>query len=1026
MKFTDIFVNRPVLATVVSLVILLLGLKSINSLDLRQFPKLQNSQITITTAYPGASADVIQGFITTPIQQAVASAEGIDYITSSSQQSVSTITINLKLNYDPHKALVDIMSDVDTVKNVLPSAAQAPVIQANDVRGAAVMYISFYSQEMTQGQVTDYLVRVVQPKLQTLDGVAGAQILGGQPFAMRIWLDPKRMAAHNVTATDVSNALLANNYLSAPGSTKGSTVSVNIAATTDLHDAQGFGDIVLRKQGDALVRIKDVADPELGSENYDSSASFNGQTAVYMAINPTPDANPLNVVKLVRVAMGEVQAGLPPALKADIAYDATKFISSSIYEVIKTIVEAALIVIVVIFLFLGAVRPVLIPVITIPLSLVGVTFFMLVLGYSLNLLTLLAMVLAIGLVVDDAIVVVENTHRHIEEGKSPFEAALISAREIATPVIAMTLTLAAVYAPIGFQSGVTGALFREFAFTLACAVILSGIVALTLSPMMCSRVLAPSGRVGKLEERLNGIFEALKERYEHFLHNVLNWRPVTTMIAILVLFLCFGFYALGQKELAPTEDQGFVFVTGFGEKDVTHQVMQRYAAQVNDIFKGVPEGDAYFLINGLGSVNNFIGGIVLKPWDQRKRSQLDIQPEIQGKLAQISGINAFSINFPALPGASQGGLSFVVSSTDDYKTIFDVTQKLLKAARETDKLHFYYIDSDLKFNTPQLNVDIDRNKAQQLGISMQDAANTLSVMLGGGYLNFFNLEGRSYKVIPQVSDQFRASGDQLQQYYVRTADGSMVPLSTIANINNSVVPDQLNQFQQLNSATISGFGSAPMGQMVDFMNQQAKAIFPPGFYVNYAADTRQFVTEGNAFVVVFFFAIVVIFLVLAAQFESWRDPLVILTSVPLAICGALIPIAMGAATINIYTWVGLVTLVGLISKHGILMVDFANKMQINEGMGKREAIEHAAAVRLRPILMTTAAMVLGVIPLLLASGAGATSRRDIGIVISAGMTIGTLFTLFVVPTMYTFFAKDHSAGTTPGKGQAKKTFTGNA
>ena len=1005
MMFTDLFIKRPVLATVVSLVILLLGLKSIDSLELRQFPKLQNSQISITTAYPGASADVIQGFITTPIQQAVASAEGIDYITSSSQQSVSTITINLKLNYDPHKALVDIMSDVDTVKNTLPAASQAPVIQANDVRGAAIMYISFYSQEMTQGQVTDYLTRVVQPKLQTLDGVANAQILGGQPFAMRIWLDPKRMASHGVTASDVSTALLANNYLSAPGSTKGSSVSVNIAATTDLHDAQGFGDIVLRKEGDALVRIKDVADVELGSEDYDSSASFNGTTAVYMAINPTPDANPLEVVKLVRKAMTEVQSGLPPALKGDIAYDATKFISSSIYEVIKTIVEAALIVILVIFLFLGAVRPVLIPVITIPLSLIGATFLMLVLGYSLNLLTLLAMVLAIGLVVDDAIVVVENTHRHIEEGKSPFEAALQSAREIATPVIAMTLTLAAVYAPIGFQSGVTGALFREFAFTLAGAVVLSGVVALTLSPMMCSRFLQPVGNVGKLEERLNHIFEGLKARYEHLLHNVLQWRPVTIFVACIVLVMCFMFYAISQKELAPTEDQGFVFVTGFGEKDVTHSVMQRYAAQVNDIFKQIPEGDAYFLINGLGSVNNFIGGIVLKPWDQRKRSQLDIQPQIQGELSHISGINAFSINFPALPGASQGGVSFVVSSTDDYKTIYDVTQKMLGAARKSGM--FYYVDSDLKFSSPQLNVDIDRNKAQQLGINMQDAANTLSVMLGGGYLNFFNLEGRSYKVIPQVSDDYRRGGDQLQQYYVRTASGSMVPMSTIATITNSVVPDQLNQFQQLNSATISGFGNATMGKAVDFLNDQAKQFFPTGFFVNYAADTRQYITEGNTFVIVFFFAIVIIFLVLAAQFESWRDPFVILTSVPLAVCGALIPIAMGFATINIYTWVGLVTLVGLISKHGILMVDFANKMQIHEGMSVREAIEHAAAVRLRPILMTTAAMVLGVVPLLLASGAGATSRRDIGIVISAGMTIGTMFTLFVVPTMYTFFAKSH-------------------
>jgi multidrug efflux pump len=1013
MKFTDLFIRRPVLATVVSLVILLLGLKSINTLELRQYPKIETSQISISTAYPGASADVIQGFITTPIQQAVAGAEGIDYITSSSQQSVSTVTIYLKLNYDPHKALVDIMSKVDQVKNVLPAASQAPVIQSSDVRGAAIMYISFYSKEMSQGQVTDYLTRVVQPKLQTLEGVASAQILGGQPFAMRIWLDPKKMAAHGVTATDVSDALLANNFLAAPGSTKGSSVSIDISATTDLHDAKGFGDIVIRKQGDSLVRIKDVANVELGSENYDSSASFNGVTAVYMAISPTPDANPLDTVKLIRTAIGEVQNQLPPALNVKIAYDATKFISGSIHEVIKTIVEAALIVIIVIFLFLGAVRPVFIPVITIPLSLIGVTFLMLLLGYSLNLLTLLAMVLAIGLVVDDAIVVVENTHRHIEEGKTPIEAALISAREIATPVIAMTITLAAVYAPIGFLSGLTGNLFREFAFTLAGAVVISGVIALTLSPMMCSRFLQPVGNVGKLEKTLNDLFERLKARYEHLLHNVLNWRPVTAFVAAFVLLMCFGLYSISAKELAPLEDQGFVFVTGFGERDVTHNTMEKYADQVNDIFAGIPEGDAYFLINGLGSVNNFIGGIVLKPWSDRKRSQFEVQQEIQQKLTHISGLNAFSINFPALPGSSGVPVQFVVSSTDNYKNIYSVSQKLMAAARKSGM--FYYVDSDLKFDNPQIDINIDRNKAQQLGISMQDAGNTLSTMLGGGYLNFFNLEGRSYKVIPQVADQYRSSATDLKQYYVRAADGSMIPMSTIANISNSVQPDQLNQFQQLNAATISAlpaFGVS-LGKALDFFNAQAKEIFPSGFYVNYAGESRQYVQEGSALIVTFFFAIIIIFLVLAAQFESWRDPLVILISVPLAICGALIPIALGAASINIYTQVGLVTLIGLISKHGILMVDFANKMQIHEGMSKREAIEHAAAVRLRPILMTTAAMVLGVVPLLIATGAGAVSRFDIGIVIAAGMTIGTLFTLFVVPTMYTFIARQHRPDAEP-------------
>ena len=536
--------------------------------------------------------------------------------------------------------------------------------------------------------------------------------------------------------------------------------------------------------------------------------------------------------------------------------------------------EAALIVILVIFLFLGALRPVFIPVITIPLSLIGVTFFMLLLGYSLNLLTLLAMVLAIGLVVDDAIVVVENTHRHIEEGKSPFDAALISAREIATPVIAMTITLAAVYAPIGFLSGLTGNLFREFAFTLAGAVVISGVIALTFSPMLCSKFLQPVGNAGKLEKRINDLFEKLKKRYEHLLHNALNWRPVTVFVACVVLLLCFGLYAISAKELAPKEDQGFVFVTGFGERDVTHDVMQKYANQVNDIFAGIPERDAYFLINGLGSVNNFIGGIVLKPWEQRKRSQFDVQKEVQNKLTQISGINAFSVNFPSLPGSSNGGLSFVVSSTADYKSIFAVTQQLLDAARKSGM--FYYVDSDLKFDSPQLNIVIDRNKAQQLGISMQDAGDTLSTMLGGGYLNFFNLQGRSYKVIPQVADEYRRSGDQLQQYYVRTADGSHGAHVHHRNHKQCVQPDQLNQFQQLNSATISGFGAYPWARRWTSLTSRPRQIFPPGFFVNYAADTRQFVQEGNALMVTFFFAIIIIFLVLAAQFESWRDPLVIL------------------------------------------------------------------------------------------------------------------------------------------------------
>ncbi|HET7649268.1 MAG TPA: efflux RND transporter permease subunit [Gammaproteobacteria bacterium] len=1006
MKFTDIFIRRPVLATVISLIVLLLGLNSIDKLELRQYPKIQTSQISINTAYPGASADVVKGFITQPMQQAVASAEGIDYITSSSKQGLSSITVYLKLNYDVHKALTDIMAKVDQVKNILPPESQAPVIQSSDVRGTAIMFISFYSDQMSQGQITDYVTRVIQPKIQTIDGVAQAQVFGF-PYAMRIWLDPQKMAAFGVTASDVANALVQNNYLAAPGATKGNYVAMNIAATTDLNNARDFGNIVIRSQNGAQVRIKDVAKVDLGYQSYDISVNFSGIPSVFMAINPTPDANPLNTVKLVRQEISDIEPQLPPSLHVKIAYDATKFISSSIYEVIKTIAEAALIVIIVIFLFLGALRPVVIPVVTIPLSLIGVTFFMLLLGYSLNLLTLLAMVLAIGLVVDDAIVVVENTHRHIEEGKTPFQAAMIGAREIATPVISMSITLAAVYAPIGFIGGLTGALFQEFAFTLAGSVLISGFIALTLSPMMCSRLLKPLGNVGKLEHYLDQKFERLKAYYQKSLHRALNWRPVTVTVAIVVLVNCFAFYMLSQKELAPLEDQGFVFVTTTGPLDATHKYMQTFGKQVESIFKSIPEADAFALINGAGGVNNLIAFLVLKPWSDRDRSQMAISQEVQGKLNQIAGLRGFAVNFPSLPGSSGLPVQFVVSTTEPYEKLYKIQEQLMDDARKSGM--FYYVDSDLKFDNPQLSINIDRNKAQQLGISMQSLGSSLSTFLGGGYLNFFNLQGYSYQVIPQVADKYRRNKDQLMDYQIRTGSGAMIPLATVANLNFSVQPDQLNQFQQLNSATIQAVPAqnVSLGKALDFFKSKAEALFPKGYYINYAGESRQYIQGGNALLLALFFAIIIIFLVLAAQFESWRDPFVILVSVPLAFCGALIPIFLGAASINIYTQVGLLTLIGLISKHGILMVDFANKHQIETRCSKREAIEHAAAVRLRPILMTTAAIVLGVVPLLIATGAGAVSRFDIGLVVACGMTMGTFFTLFVVPTMYTFFAREH-------------------
>ena len=1008
MRFTDLFIRRPVLASVVSLLILLLGLRSWQELELREFPEIEQTQIIITTFYPGANADLIQGFITAPIQRAVASVEGIDYLTSESRQSYSTITVNLELNYDRYQAFTEIQAKVAEVRNELPPSAEAPVIQMGQTMGAALMYIGFYSEgAITDEQITDYLVRVVQPQLQTLEGVASADVLGARTFAMRIWLDPVRMAAHDVTAVDVANALEANNFLAAVGETKGENVSVNITAATDLHDPGGFADIVLREDDGTLIRIRDVADVELGSESYDTSVLFTGQRAVYIGISPVPGANPLDAAERVHAQMQHVAANLPPGLEGQVVYDGTEYIESSVHEVIKTVLEAALIVVAVIFLFLGALRAVVIPVVTIPLSLIGAMFVMLMLGYSINVLTLLAMVLAIGIVVDDAIVVVENIHRHIEEGVTPFDAALQGAREIAGPVIAMSITLAAVYAPIGFLGGLTGNLFQEFAFTLAASVIISGIIALTLSPMMCSRLLRPIEEEGRLAKRLDHAFERLKGWYQRRLHGALETRPVVLVVAASVLVSCFFLYTLSQKELAPTEDQGFVFISATGPQNATHAFMERYAREIDAALKSFPEMEQYFMINGMGTVNNLIAGMILEPWADRERSQTEIQPLVQEKLANIAGLEAVAINFPSLPGSSGLPVEFVVNTTQPYAELYEYTQQLLQAAQQSGL--FIFVDTNLTFDQPQLEVDIDRNKAADLGIDMADIGRSLTTLLGGGFVNRFNLQGRAYEVIPQVADRFRREGSQLNEYYIRAADGQMVPLSTVVRLSHDVQPNRLTQFQQLNSANIQGVmvPGVSLGDALALLQAKAQEILPQGYSVNYAGESRQYVEEGGALLFTFAFALIVIYLVLAAQFESFRDPLIILVAVPMSICGALIPLTLGLATVNIFTQIGLVTLIGLISKHGILMVEFANKLQLEQGLDRRAAIEAAAAIRLRPILMTTAAIVLGVTPLILATGAGAESRFSIGLVVATGMAIGTAFTLFVVPAIYTLVARRH-------------------
>jgi multidrug efflux pump len=1016
MRFTDIFIRRPVLATVVSLLILFVGLRSFFELPVRQYPKLENTVITITTTYPGASPELMQGFITTPIEQAVSSAEGIDFLTSQSIQGTSIIKAYVKLNYSANTAMTDIMAKVNQVKYLIPKEANDPVIVKQTGDATAVMYIGFSSSELSPPAITDYLTRVVQPLLVTVQGVASADILGGQTFAMRVWLDPKRMAARGITAEDVAAAIRANNFQAAPGQTKGYFTVTNITTDTGLASVDDFRRMVVKAKGGGLVRLEDIGTVELGAQSTNSSVTMNGEHAVFIGINATPDGNPLDIVKGIRALVPDLERNLPPAMKMNIVYDSTKFIQASINEVIHSLTLAVGIVVVVIFLFLGSFRSVVIPIVTIPLSLIGALTIMLTLGFSLNLLTLLAMVLAIGLVVDDAIVVVENVYRWIEQGRTPVQAALIGAREIVGPIIAMTITLAAVYAPIGLLSGLTGTLFREFAFTLAGAVIISGIIALTLSPMMCSLLLTREMSESGFARLVDRGFSAVTRAYARRLHATLDYRPVTALFALAIFGILVLEYANTRQELAPPEDQGILFAITKAPQYANIDYVDAFGDKIDKVFRSFPETDTTFVVNGAAAggasaVTQGFAGMLLKPWDERSRSVAELNGPVQHELTEnVEGMRVFAFNLPPLPGTSPGlPVQMVISSPTDYATIYKVMETIKQKARQSGL--FMVVDSDLDFNQPMVRLHIDRSKANDLGVTMQTIGDTLALLVGGNYVNLFDLNGRSYQVIPQVPRIDRLTPQRLTQYYVTTASGQSVPLSTVVSIEPATDPNALTQYNQLNSATLSavpGIG-VTMGQAVDFLQKAATENLPKGFRHDFLGESRQYVQEGNQLTITFFFALIVIYLVLAAQFESLRDPLVILVSVPMAMCGALLPLFIGLVTLNIYTQVGLVTLIGLISKHGILMVAFANEIQVKENVDRRAAIEHAARIRLRPILMTTAAMVVGLVPLLIATGAGAASRMSIGVVIVAGMSIGTIFTLFVLPAVYTVLAKDHRA-----------------
>ncbi|CAM3969916.1 MexW/MexI family multidrug efflux RND transporter permease subunit [Pseudomonas wadenswilerensis] len=1014
MKFTDLFVRRPVLALVVSILILLLGILSLRQLPIRQYPMLESSTITVTTEYPGASAELMQGFVTQPIAQAVSSVEGIDYLSSSSVQGRSLVTVRMELNRDSTQALTEVMAKVNQVRFRLPEQAYDPVIERSSGESTAVAYIGFASNSLSTPAMTDYLARVVEPILTTIDGVAKVQVFGGQTLSMRLWIDPARLAARGLTAADVAEAVRRNNYQAAPGKVKGQFVVSNIRVNTDLTSVGEFRELVIRNDGNGLVRIKDVGTVELGAASVETSASMDGVRAVHLGLFPTPGGNPLVIVDGIRKVLPDIRKTLPPDVKAELAFETARFIQASIDEVTKTLLEALLIVVIVIYLCLGSLRTVLIPVVTIPLSMLGAAALMLMFGFSLNLLTLLAMVLAVGLVVDDAIVVVENVHRHIEEGKTPVAAALVGAREVAGPVIAMTITLAAVYAPIGMMGGLTGALFREFALTLAGAVVVSGVVALTLSPVMSSFLLQSKQSEGRMAHAANRFFDALATRYSRALEFSLARRWLSVGFALLVLLSLPWLYGLPQRELAPTEDQAGLLTAIKAPQHANLEYVERFADKLDQVYNRLPETVSTWIINGSDGLASGIGGINLSLWDERERTAAQIQVDLQAAVNDVEGTSIFAFQLPALPG-STGGLpvQLVLRSSQDYQVLYQTMEEIKQKARDSGL--FAVVDSDLDYNNPVVQVRVDRAKANSMGIRMQDIGESLAVLVGENYLNRFGLEGRSYDVIAQSPRSQRLTAQTLTRQYVRSEDGTLVPLSTVVQVSEQVEPNKLTQFNQQNAATFQGIPAAgvTLGDAVAFLDQVAASL-PAGFSYDWQSDARQYTQEGSALMLAFLAAVIVIYLVLAAQYESLIDPLIILITVPLSISGALIPLALGYATVNIYTQIGLVTLIGLISKHGILMVEFANTLQEEEQLDRAAAISKAAQIRLRPILMTTAAMVVGLIPLLFASGAGANSRFGLGLVIVCGMLIGTLFTLFVLPTVYSLLARKHSvAARTP-------------
>ncbi len=1015
MSFTDIFVKRPVLAVVVSVVIIVAGLQAIGTLSVRQYPKLERATILVRTIYVGADANLVRGFITTPLERAIAAADGIDYIESTSSMGMSEIRVILRLNHDPVKALADVGSKVDQVRGDLPPGSEVPIltIEPADAQVAA-MYLSFSSEILQPNQVNDYLIRVVQPRLSAVPGVQKADILGGQTYALRIWLKAERLAALGLAPSDIRRALEANNYLSAIGQTKGQLLQFNLTANTDLRNVEEFRKLVLAERNGAVVRLEDVADVELGAETYDATVRFSGQDAIFMGIWVMPTANTLEVIQAVRVELDAIRASLPSGLEAAVAYDSTTYIEEAIHEVQKTLLETVLVVLVVIYLFIGSFRAALVPMVTIPVSLIGAVFLMQIFGFTINLLTLLAIVLSVGLVVDDAIVVLENIERHISEGLSPFAAALRGARELIGPVISMTITLAAVYVPIGFQGGLTGALFREFAFTLAGAVFISGIVALTLSPMMCSKLIRPDTSHMGFAKRISIYFERLKQSYGGLLDRTLANRPAVYLVWVVLSLAAAGLYVMSPTELAPKEDQGIIFGAISPQANASLEQVTYFTDRAFDVFSKVPEMDQTFQIT---QPNFGFGGMLVKPWSERKRSVFEIEPEVTMALSKITGIQHPAFLPDPLPAAGTFPVEFVILGTLEPDKLLDLAKTVVGKAMQSGQ--FAFLETDVKIDQVREEIVINRDKVAALGLDMRSVGEDLGSLLGGGYVNRFNFDGRSYKVIPQIERAQRLTPEQLELIQIRGRDETLLPLSSVATIEQGVEPRSLNRFNQLNAVKIQGVAPQSLAAGLEALEKAASEVLPKGVNIAFAGQSRQLKDEAGKFLPAFLLAVLLIYLVLAAQFNSFRDPFIILLgSVPLAMFGALIftflkdagppgwsfPLTSGwTTTLNIYSQVGLVTLVGLIAKHGILIVEFANVLR-REGKSKLDAVREASRLRLRPILMTTAATVFGHIMLIFVTGPGAEARNSIGLVLVLGMTIGTVFTLFILPSIYMLIA----------------------